>query len=390
MKGVLKSLALLGLLALASAGKSKELPVVKVHCSPKEMIVEMIKPYDTTHLYLEHLKNYPVKDCQPIIEDDKATFKLNLQNIYQCMVTKVVNKETDRTVYYHRIITEFETRPKEVFLVKCDTVKNTTSSDIVKRSAQFPAYDYDIEITDEIVGRAPIPELIVGVKQDGTLIDEELTVKPGTPLNMEIYLDNLSADIYGLMVSGLDVTDTIQSQESLIVNGCTVDPVLFENFLTEDGDLLRAKFQAFKFPETNFVLFKGIVNVCLDRCNGVQCSNGQVGFGRRKKRDLDDSPSEIQRVYEVSMSTIVKVGDEKTDIVVKDSQGNQKETFVSEEAVISEIYNPEELAVARLAESFGASPAKFIDFDQENNTAASIQNNLLVSLVLMAFMLALL
>ena len=51
---------------------------------------------------------------------------------------------------------------------------------------------------------------------------------------------------------------------------CTVDPVLFENFLTEDGDLLRAKFQAFKFPETNFVLFKGIVNVCLDRCNGVR------------------------------------------------------------------------------------------------------------------------
>ena len=53
----------------------------------------------------------------------------------------------------------------------------------------------------------------------GTLIDEELTVKPGTPLNMEIFLDNLSADIYGLMVSGLDVTDTIQSQESFIVNG---------------------------------------------------------------------------------------------------------------------------------------------------------------------------
>ena len=53
----------------------------------------------------------------------------------------------------------------------------------------------------------------------GTLIDEELTVKPGTPLSMEIFLDNLSADIYGLMVSSLDVTDTIQSQESLIVNG---------------------------------------------------------------------------------------------------------------------------------------------------------------------------
>ena len=51
------------------------------------------------------------------------------------------------------------------------------------------------------------------------MIDDELTVKPGTPLNMEIYLDRISADIYGLMVSNLDVTDTIQSQESLIVNG---------------------------------------------------------------------------------------------------------------------------------------------------------------------------
>ena len=31
----------------------------------------------------------------------------------------------------------------------------------------FFFFSYDIEITDEIVGRAPIPELIVGVKQDG-------------------------------------------------------------------------------------------------------------------------------------------------------------------------------------------------------------------------------
>jgi len=173
------------------------------------------------------------------------------------------------------------------------------------------------------------------------------------------------------------------------IQTCTVDPVLFENFLTEDGDLLRAKFQAFKFPETNFVLFKGIVNVCLDRCNGVQCSNGQVGFGRRKKRDLDDSPAAIQRVYEVSMSTIVKVGGNSTDIVVKDSQGNRKETFVSEEAMISEIYHPEELAVARLSEAFGASPAKYIDFHQDNSSA-SMKTTMFVSMVLMAFMVALL
>lgn len=64
----------------------------------------------------------------------------------------------------------------------------------------------------------------------------------------------------------------------------------------------------------------------------VFCSNGQVGFGKRKKRTVsDEGASEQQRVYEVSMSTIVKVGDETIDTVVRTSKGDQKETFVSEE-----------------------------------------------------------
>lgn len=50
---------------------------------------------------------------------------------------------------------------------------------------------------------------------------------------------------------------------------CSVDPYLFENFNTVDGDFLSAKFRAFKFPESTYVQFKGTVNVCLDKCRGV-------------------------------------------------------------------------------------------------------------------------
>ena len=53
----------------------------------------------------------------------------------------------------------------------------------------------------------------------GVLIDDELTVKPGTPLSMEINLDSNSKDIYGLMVSAMEVTDTQQQEEVLILNG---------------------------------------------------------------------------------------------------------------------------------------------------------------------------
>ena len=51
------------------------------------------------------------------------------------------------------------------------------------------------------------------------LIDNELTVKPGTPLEMNIELDAVSRDIYGLMVSSMKVTDTRDKEEDLIFNG---------------------------------------------------------------------------------------------------------------------------------------------------------------------------
>ena len=50
---------------------------------------------------------------------------------------------------------------------------------------------------------------------------------------------------------------------------CSVDPYLFGNFLTENGDNLKANFRAFKFPASSFVMFKGILNVCIDVCEGV-------------------------------------------------------------------------------------------------------------------------
>ena len=128
--------------------------------------------------------------------------------------------------------------------------------------------DY-IAITDEVEGEAPVPVLGVNVRQGGAVIDDQLNVKPGTPLNMEVYLDDISADVYGLMVTGMEVTDTGAQVEPILVNGCSVDPYLFENFATSDGDFLRAKFRAFKFPESSFVLFKGTVNVCLNTCNPV-------------------------------------------------------------------------------------------------------------------------
>ncbi|ALC42525.1 qsm [Drosophila busckii] len=273
-------------------------------------------------IYLEGLKGYPDVRCQPEINGALAVFKLSLSDFYECGVTRMVNQLTGKKVYYHKIIIE-SANSKEIVSVKCITTsgpvynvmlnatsgtetEQSTHHGLVRRDvlpAGFQEPD-DLEITTSLTKRAPEPRLAIGVSQDGQKFTQDLTVKSGTPLTMEISLDADSAPIYGLGVNYLDVTDTHTSSETLIFKGCTVDPYLFENFNTIDGDILSAKFKAFKFPDSSYVQFRATVNVCLGKCLGTQCSNNQVGYGRRK-REI----SAANKVYEISLAMFLQVND---------------------------------------------------------------------------------
>lgn len=78
----------------------------------------------------------------------------------------------------------------------------------------------DIEMFPKTISMsAPAPILGVGVRQGNTLISGELNVSPGTPLQMEIFLDSKSAPIYGLLVTYMGVSDTKTQEETVIFNG---------------------------------------------------------------------------------------------------------------------------------------------------------------------------
>ncbi|XP_017839057.1 uncharacterized protein LOC108597158 isoform X2 [Drosophila busckii] len=296
----------------------------KVRCSEDQMQVDIGLPVESEQpqIYLEGLKGYPDVRCQPEINGALAVFKLSLSDFYECGVTRMVNQLTGKKVYYHKIIIE-SANSKEIVSVKCITTsgpvynvmlnatsgtetEQSTHHGLVRRDvlpAGFQEPD-DLEITTSLTKRAPEPRLAIGVSQDGQKFTQDLTVKSGTPLTMEISLDADSAPIYGLGVNYLDVTDTHTSSETLIFKGCTVDPYLFENFNTIDGDILSAKFKAFKFPDSSYVQFRATVNVCLGKCLGTQCSNNQVGYGRRK-REI----SAANKVYEISLAMFLQVND---------------------------------------------------------------------------------
>lgn len=283
----------------------------KVFCAEDQMRVNVALPSnDTTAVYLEGMKGYPDPKCKPTIKDTLAEFQLSLVNIYECGVTRVVNKITGKKVFYHRVIIEGDEEfGKEVISVKCITngpLYNVTHG-IVKRDVLPAGFQEpeDLEITSNITGSAPEPSLTIAVRQGENLVSGDLNVSPGTNLQMEIFLDKNSAPIYGLGVNYMQVTDTLTQEETIIFNGCSVDPYLFENFNTVDGDLLTAKFRAFKFPESTFVQFRGTVNVCVDRCKGVFCQ-GQIAYGR-KRREISPSAADPNKIYEVTMTTFIKV-----------------------------------------------------------------------------------
>jgi hypothetical protein len=58
----------------------------------------------------------------------------------------------------------------------------------------------------------------------------------------------------------------------------------------------------------------------------VECANGQIGFGRRRRRDVNGDGPDRNKIYEVSMATIVKVAEEhvqgKPKVWVEEGENN--------------------------------------------------------------------
>ncbi|XP_043237764.1 uncharacterized protein LOC122389629 isoform X1 [Amphibalanus amphitrite] len=326
-------LLLLLLGAVATHGKAR----YRIDCEREHMYAIVDVTPSMKQLYLHRLKHFP--GCEPDMRNEKAIFHINLANTNDfsaCGVTKIVNTKTGQRMYSHQVVIEHESGMKESLRLHCAYNGNGTvqheDHNIVRRSPQGDGWPSGfqepeiLEITEEITATAPEPVLGVVVRQDGQEIDTSLNVRPGAPLDMEISLDDNSSSTYGIIVSDMIVSDTRKQEELLLTNGCSVDPYLFGNFATETGDKLKANFRAFKFPETNYVLFKGILNVCIDVCEGVQCSNGELGYGRRRRRAVTPS-SDPNQVFQVEMSTILNVQFEDAETNVKAGFIDAEEPF---------------------------------------------------------------
>ncbi|CAG9813619.1 unnamed protein product [Phaedon cochleariae] len=348
----------------------------KVKCSETQMRVEVPMPATVKGVYIEGLREYPDVACRPHTDATGAlaVFEFDLQDVYRCAVTRAVNKQTGKQIFYQTLIIEhMEDKGhtlKETLHVKCSiySIRNHTVSkrNVLPAGFQEPE-EIEILTTNDTIGRAPEPILGVGVRQSGKLVTGELNVSPGTPLQMEIFLDKVSAPIYGLLVTHMQVTDTKAQEETIIYNGCSVDPYLFENFNTVDGDFLSAKFRAFKFPESTYVQFKGTVNVCLDKCKGIECSDGQIGYGRRK-RAISELPADPNKIFEISITSFIKVGNENSEVVASEKSYTNKKFIVGNQLAEKEFVEDE--SIFR-----GVPPQEVLELKEEEKYTSIMAEN---------------
>lgn len=87
--------------------------------------------------------------------------------------------------------------------------------------------------------------------------------------------------------------------QSLSLDSCPVDTFVFPELgRSRDGDSLEARFNAFKIPESNFLVFEATVKTCRDGCQPAYCNGiagrSEASFGRRKRSVNGTDIAEIE------------------------------------------------------------------------------------------------
>jgi len=130
--------------------------------------------------------------------------------------------------------------------------------------------------------------------------EDVIAAQVGDNLALRFEINDLSSP-YEIFVRDLVALDGRDSSEILLIdeNGCPTDDSIMQSIeRVNEGKILHAPFQAFKFPATEVVQFRALVTPCHPKCPAVQCViqgfNGALSRSssmgkRRRKREVPES-----------------------------------------------------------------------------------------------------
>lgn len=125
------------------------------------------------------------------------------------------------------------------------------------------------------------------------------TIAVGDPLTFRLEPQDGYNQMTDIFATNVVARDPYSGRSIQLIDryGCPVDSFVFpelDKLRTDDS--LEARFNAFKIPESNFLVFEATVRSCRDGCQPAYCP-GQAGrsepsFGRRR-RSINDTATDV-------------------------------------------------------------------------------------------------
>lgn len=116
------------------------------------------------------------------------------------------------------------------------------------------------------------------------------TIAVGDPLTFRLEAQDGYNHVTDIFATNVVARDPYSGRSIQLIDrfGCPVDPYVFPELdKLRDGDTLEARFNAFKIPESNFLVFEATVRSCREGCQPAYCpgpaGRQEPSFGRRRR-----------------------------------------------------------------------------------------------------------
>ncbi|EFA06632.2 uncharacterized protein nompA isoform X2 [Tribolium castaneum] len=121
------------------------------------------------------------------------------------------------------------------------------------------------------------------------------TIAVGDPLTFRLEAQDGYNYITDIFATNVVARDPYSGRSVQLIDrfGCPVDSFVFPELdRGRNGDSLEARFNAFKIPESNFLVFEATVRTCREGCQPAYCQTGagrsEPSFGR-KRRSINET-----------------------------------------------------------------------------------------------------
>ncbi|XP_054090079.1 uncharacterized protein LOC105221415 isoform X3 [Zeugodacus cucurbitae] len=176
------------------------------------------------------------------------------------------------------------------------------------------------------------------------------TIAVGDPLTFRLEAQDGYNHVTDIFATNVVARDPYSGRSIQLIDrfGCPVDPYVFPELdKLRDGDTLEARFNAFKIPESNFLVFEATVRTCRDGCQPAYCPGAagrqEPSFGRRRRSVNETDVAEVENNTEPVSERLIDDLSDVNSTKVMGTLGDFNKTNTSDDKSNQELEEPEQV-----------------------------------------------